>query len=95
MRNLGGSLWISVLQTMTIRNEATVHARLAEGPTPDAPALAWLIPDFDFNSALSVARLDREIGRQALMVSYVDAYWAIFIACLAVAPLIVFIRRSR
>jgi DHA2 family multidrug resistance protein len=95
IRNLGGSIWISALQTLTIRNEATVHARLAEGPVPGSTMMEWRLPDFEFGATAAVARLDHEIARQALMVSYADSYWLIFLACLAVAPLIVLIRRSR
>ncbi|HEX8058433.1 MAG TPA: DHA2 family efflux MFS transporter permease subunit [Novosphingobium sp.] len=91
VRNLGGTIWISVLQTMTIRNEAVVHSRLAEGVRSDAMAPG--MADFDFGSLEAVARMNNEIGRQALMVSYVDAYWLLFVACLVVMPLVLFLRR--
>jgi DHA2 family multidrug resistance protein len=91
IRNLGGTIWISVLQTLTIRNEAVVHARLVEGVRPDsmAPGMA----DFDFGAVQAVARMDHEIARQAMMVSYVDAFWLLFVACLVVMPLVLFLRR--
>jgi DHA2 family multidrug resistance protein len=89
IRNLGGTMWISVLQTLTIRNEAVVHARLVEGVRPDNPALG----DFDFGALQAVARMDHEIARQALMVSYVDSFWLLFVACLVVMPLVLFLRR--
>ncbi|MBV1690804.1 multidrug efflux MFS transporter [Novosphingobium sp. G106] len=89
IRNLGGTIWISVLQTLTIRNEAVVHARLVETVRPDNPMMG----DFDFGALQAVARMDIEIGRQALMVSYVDAYWLLFVACLVVMPLVLFLRR--
>jgi DHA2 family multidrug resistance protein len=89
IRNLGGTIWISVLQTLTIRNEAVVHARLVETVRPDNPVMG----DFDFGALQAVARMDTEIGRQALMVSYIDAYWLLFVACLVVMPLVLFLRR--
>jgi DHA2 family multidrug resistance protein len=89
IRNLGGTIWISVLQTLTIRNEAVVHARLVETVRPDNPVMS----DFDFGALQAVARMDHEIGRQALMVSYVDSYWLLFVACLVVMPLVLFLRR--
>lgn len=95
IRNLGASVWISALQILTIRNEATVHSRLVEGVRPDSAVLAYRSPDLDFGVTQSIAALDREIGRQALMVSYIDAYWLIFLACLAVAPFIALLRRPR
>jgi DHA2 family multidrug resistance protein len=89
IRNLGGTIWISVLQTLTIRNEAVVHARLVETVRPDNPVMG----DFDFGALQAVAQMDTEIGRQALMVSYIDAYWLLFVACLVVMPLVLFLRR--
>jgi DHA2 family multidrug resistance protein len=95
IRNLGASVWISVLQTITIRNEATVHSRLVEAVRPDNPITAFRVPDVDFSIASSLAKLDQEIARQALMVSYVDSFWLIFLACLVVAPLVMMLRPSR
>ncbi|MCT2399993.1 DHA2 family efflux MFS transporter permease subunit [Novosphingobium mangrovi (ex Huang et al. 2023)] len=95
IRALGASVWISVMQSMTIRNEATVHARLAEGVRPDNPALLWRWQDFDFSSAPQMIRASREIGRQALMVSYTDSFWLLYVFALALAPLVVLLRYRR
>jgi DHA2 family multidrug resistance protein len=93
IRNLGGTMSISILQTMTIRNEAVVHSRLAEGVRPDNPAPG--MADLDFGSLQALARIDGEIARQALMVSYIDSYWLIFLACLGVMPLVLLLRQRR
>ena len=95
IRNIGSAIGISVLQAMTIRNAATVHSRLVEGIRPDNPVLGWHLPDFDFNLPSAVASLNAEITRQAAMVSYVDAYWGLFLVTLAMAPMILFMRPSR
>jgi MFS transporter, DHA2 family, multidrug resistance protein len=95
IRNLGASVWISVLQTMTIRNEAVVHSRLAEGVRPDNPVTGLHMPDFDFGAVQSIAQMHAEIGRQALMVSYVDAFWFLCVASLVVAPLALLLRPMR
>lgn len=95
IRNIGSAIGISVLQAMTIRNAATVHSRLVEGIRPDNPVLGWHMPDFDFNLPSAVASLNAEITRQAAMVSYVDAYWGLFLVTLAMAPMILFMRPSR
>ena len=95
IRNLGASVWVSTLQILTIRNEATVHARLAEGLRPDSAVMALHLPDFDFVVTESIAMLDREISRQALMVAYVDSFWLIFVACLVVMPLEALLNKSR
>lgn len=95
IRNLGGAVWISVLQAMTVRNAEVVHARLAEGVRPDNPAVAYALPDFDFGATQAIATMHGEIGRQALMVSYANSFWALFIACIAIAPLSLLLRVRR
>jgi DHA2 family multidrug resistance protein len=95
IRGLSSALWISVLQTVTIRNEAAVHSRLSEGVRPDNPVLGLLLPDFDFGGLRQVAMMHGEIGRQAMMVSYIDTFWLLFIASLVIAPLVVLLRPER
>lgn len=95
VRNIGSAIGISVLQFMTIRNADVVHARLVEGARPDNPAFVAAQPDFDFSSLASLARLNGEISRQASMVSYTDAFYALFVVTLIVAPLILMMRPPR
>ena len=95
IRNMGSAVGISVLQAMTIRNAASVHSRLVEGVRPDNPALQWRLPGFDFNLPASVARLNGEITRQAAMVSYTDAFWALFVVTVVVMPMVLFMRPPR
>lgn len=93
IRSLSGSIWISVLHTLTIRNAETVKARLVETVTPDSPIMALRLPDFDFTATDRIAGMNGEIVRQAMMVSYVDTFWALCLACLAVIPLVILVRR--
>ena len=95
IRNMGSAIGISVLQAMTIRNASSVHSRLIEGIRPDNPVLAWHLPDFDFDAPSAVAALNAQITRQAAMVSYVDAFWGLFIVTLAMAPMIILMRPAR
>jgi DHA2 family multidrug resistance protein len=95
IRGLSASIWIAVLQSLTIRNEASVHSRLSEGVRPDNPALGMEMPDFDFGGLQAIAEMHAEIGRQALMVAYVDSYWAMFVAALVVTPVIFLLRPMR
>lgn len=91
-RNIGSAVGISMLQALTIRNGATVHARLVEGVRPDNPLLP---SSFDFDAPAAVAMLNAQITRQAAMVSYVDAFWLLFLLTLAVIPLLLLMRRPR
>jgi len=91
-RNIGSAVGISVLQAMTIRNAAAVHSRLNEGIRPDNP----LLPQgFDFDLPRAAAAMNAQITRQASMVSYIDAFWMLFILTLAVIPLLLLMRGPR
>ena len=57
-------------------------ARVTEAVRPDNPAMSFGLPDFDFTSTDSLRGLDSEVVRQALMVSYTDSFWVLFITCL-------------
>jgi len=91
-RNIGSAVGISVLQAMTIRNAATVHSRLVEGVRPDNPALDG---GFDFDLPGAVAAMNAQISRQASMVSYVDAFWLLFVLTLVIIPLLLLMRGPR
>ena len=60
---------------------------------PDNPALA--MHDFDFTALQAVARMDVEVARQALMVSYIDSFQFLSIAALVVMPLVLLLRQRR
>jgi DHA2 family multidrug resistance protein len=80
---------------MTIRNAATVHSRLVEGVRPDNPNLARGGFHVDFSSLHSLAAANAEITRQASMVSYIDAFYALFIVIIIISPMILFMRPPR
>jgi DHA2 family multidrug resistance protein len=94
-RYLGSAVGISVLQTITYRNEAVVQSRLAEGVRPDNPAFGLGLPDFDFSVVKSLFGLQQEIYRQAMMVSYVDAFWALFIMAAVASPLVFLMKTTQ
>ena len=95
IRNLGGAMTIAALQAVTAQNEAAVHARLVEGVRPDNPVLALRMPSLDFASTRAMTLLDGEIGRQALMVAYVDSYWLLFLVGLIMMPLLFLVRPAK
>lgn len=95
VRNIGSSVGISLLQVMTLRNAATVQSRLGEGVRPDNPFLALGLPEFDFAAPLAVSGMHGEIARQAMMVSYVDSFWLLFLMSLALLPIILLMRGPR
>jgi len=95
IRNMGGSMWISLLGTLTVRNEAIVHARLTEAPRPDNPIWDLHFPGVDLSAPSVASALDGEIFRQAMMVSYADAFWTLFLVSLAFMPLVLLVKVRR
>jgi DHA2 family multidrug resistance protein len=95
IRNFGATVGISLVQTITIRNTEIVHSRLVEGLRPDNPTFDFALPDFDFGLPQAVAQLDHEVVRQAMMVSYVDTFWALFVVGAVAAPLVLLLRSPK
>jgi len=95
IRYLGSAVGISMLQILTYRNEAVVQSRLTETVRPDNPVFDLRMPWFDPTAPDSLARVDFEIVRQAMMVSYIDAFWALFLVSVCFAPLIFLLRIAR
>lgn len=91
IRNFGASVGIAAIQAMTTRNEAIVQSRLTEGIRPDNPLVAYAASGGD----ISFGGIEREIVRQAMMVSYVDSFWALFLLGALTAPLVMLLRSPR
>lgn len=94
IRNMGSAIGISVLQALTIRNTAIVHSRLVEDIRPDNPLLSGAAA-LDFTQPGALARINAVITQQAAMVSYVDAFWALFVLSVVVAPLLLMMRARK
>ena len=95
LRNIGGSVGISLAVAMLERQTQISHADLGSGITPFN--LPWADP-----AALAaagagsvVAMLDGAVNRQALMIAYIDVYRAMAIMAFAMLPLLLVLRRPR
>ncbi len=94
MRNLGGSIGISMLVSQLATNTQTVHSRLVEHLRPDNPLIqAPFLPErFSLHTLEGLARLNAEVTRQAAMVAYTHDFQLMTAAALAVLPLLLLIR---
>ncbi|MGD9614514.1 MAG: DHA2 family efflux MFS transporter permease subunit [Alphaproteobacteria bacterium] len=97
MRNLGGSIGISMLVSQLSANTQTVHARLVEHLRPDNPLLQapFLPAPWNLNTLEGIARLNAEVTRQAAMVAYTLDFQLMMGAALAVLPLLLLIRNPK
>jgi len=96
MRNLGGSIGISVLVAALAENTQIVHSRLVEGLRPDNPLMQgpFLAAPFSLSTAHGLAALNAEATRQAAMVAYIDDFKLMMLLTLAAMPLVFFLRKA-
>jgi len=94
LRNIGSSLFISLSVAEIIRSGAVNYSRMTELISPYNRALA--LPDsmggWSTDSLAGLAALSREIGRQAAMIGYLNAF-GMYTAASAAAILLVFLAR--
>ncbi len=81
MRNLGGSVGVSVVTSELQWRGQFHHARLAEHVTP--------YDGWGFGSAL--ARIGQQVQTQASMLSYIDVFTILTLVALAATPLVMFL----
>ena len=95
LRNLGGSVGISVVTAFLARNMQTSHADMTQHIT------GFKIAQIDPGMAQQLgapgesllAMLDAEITRQALMIAYLDDFKLVMLACLVSIPFVLLLKR--
>jgi DHA2 family multidrug resistance protein len=95
LRNVGGSIGISMVETVADRMTQTAHATLAAQVTPFNPGLHLLgVQQFwNIHTAAGLAALNQEVTRQAAMVAYIDDFKLMMIMTAIAAPLLLLLRR--
>jgi MFS transporter, DHA2 family, multidrug resistance protein len=95
MRNIGGSVGISIVEALLDQNTQIVHSRLIEQLRPDNPVAS--MPRVGLLNTLAtpsgVAALNAEATRQAAMVAYIDDYMLMMMMVVAALPLLLLLRR--
>ena len=76
MRNIGGSIGISIVVALLAQNTQTVHSRLVEHLRPDNPLGAGALSGgaIQPDRSLGLAALNAEATRQAAMVAYINDF---------------------
>ena len=98
LRNIGSSFFISICVAEIVRATGANYGRMVElvNPYNKTLALPWVTGGWDFDTVQGLARLSKEINRQAAMLGYINAF-GFYTLCSALAiPLILLIgRRAR
>jgi MFS transporter, DHA2 family, multidrug resistance protein len=90
MRNIGSSFFISISVAEIVRTTAQNYARMNEmlSPYNDRLALPWVMGGWTMDTLPGLARLAREMNRQASMIGYLNAF-ALYTAASAAGMILV------
>jgi DHA2 family multidrug resistance protein len=96
LRNIGSSFFISLCVADVVRITAQNYSRMNEmiSPYNDRLSMPWVTGAWDTETMPGLARMAREINRQASMIGYLDAF-AMYTAASALAMLLVMLVRRR
>ena len=94
LRNFGSSLFISLSVLAVVRSGSVAYAEIAETVNPfnEAFAFASIRGMWSIESLGGLGALAGEIGRQASLIGYTNAFLMYALACVAALPLMLFIK---
>lgn len=95
LRNIGSSFFISICVAEIVRATSTNYSRMVElvNPFNKSLALPWVTGGWDYETVSGLAKLSREINRQAAMIGYINAFGLYTAASAMAIPLILLIGR--
>ncbi len=97
LRNIGSSFFISLSVAEILRSTTMNYSRMTEMVSPYNRVLS--VPDlmggWNTETLQGLARLSREIDRQAAMIGYINAFGLYMAVSAAAIVIVLFIRRSR
>jgi DHA2 family multidrug resistance protein len=97
MRNIGSSFFISLCVADIVRVTAQSYSHLSEmiSPFNERLTLPWVMGGWSIDTLSGLARLSKEIGRQAAMIGYLNAFAMYTAASAGAVLLVLFVRRRR
>jgi DHA2 family multidrug resistance protein len=95
LRNIGGSVGISIVQAMLTHGATQAHAQLAAAVAPGNQGLVNLPQSLDPGTATGLAALNAEVTRQAALIGYVGDFSTMMLVTLLSIPLLLLIRKPR
>ncbi|HTF42804.1 MAG TPA: DHA2 family efflux MFS transporter permease subunit, partial [Terriglobales bacterium] len=98
LRNVGGSVGISLVNTIVARHEQVHRNDLAHSLSPSNPILQQRLATlerFVSNPSSAYAILDRTLNAQARLLAYVDDFRYMALLCFACLPLVFLLKRAK
>jgi DHA2 family multidrug resistance protein len=97
LRNIGSSFFISLCVAEIVRATGANYSRMVEMISPYNPTLGLpsVTGAWDFNTIAGLAKVAKEINRQAAMIGYLNAFAMYAMASCLGLLLVLIIRRGR
>ena len=106
LRNIGGSIGISMINTLLSRHEQLHRAELVHNITPDNPIFQRQLsgftravqlapaPELHLPSQRAMDLINGQLSQQASLLSFVDDFRYLAVVCAICVPLVFFLRRT-
>ncbi len=102
-RNLGGSIFVAIMQTVIQQQQQFHNSRLIENIAPSSPQYqdtARTVTQHFLNHGSSSVRasgqatawIGETVSQQAQILSYIDAFWLLSAICFAAIPVVLLLR---
>jgi DHA2 family multidrug resistance protein len=97
MRNIGSSFFIALSVTEILRTQAQNYSRLGEmiSPFNERLRLPWVMGNWSVETVPDLARLAKEINRQAAMIGYLNAFTLYTVTSALAVLLVLLVPRIR
>jgi len=95
LRNIGGSVGISIVQTLLTQGASRAHAEIASTVSVTNQGLIQLPSLLSLGTSHGLAVLNAEVTRQGALVGYLDDFAIMMAMTLAAIPLLLLIRSPR
>ena len=97
LRNIGSSFFISLCVAQIVRTTSANYSRLSEQISPHNPVLSqpWAVGGWVLDTVPGLARFGREVGRQAAMLGYLNAFTMYTAASALAIALILLVKRRK
>lgn len=96
LRNIASSLFISITVAEIVASTGANYARLVEAINPFNPALGlpWVMGAWDAETTPGLARIGREIDRQAALIAYINAFGLFTVVAACAIPFALLFKRA-
>jgi MFS transporter, DHA2 family, multidrug resistance protein len=97
MRNIGGSVGISIVEALLAENTQVVHSHMVEHIRPDNPLAQapFLAAPYSLTETHGIAALNAAVTKQAQMIAYIDNFHLMVIIIVIALPFLLLLRQRR